>query len=72
MTRAELLRTVSEQVGRKMQPCQLQYAQLIREVDLGDKLPCGWRNYTEKHVEQFAEYARKRNYRARNRAAASR
>jgi hypothetical protein len=72
MTRAELLRTVSEQVGRKMQACQLQYAQLIGEVDLGEKLPDGWRNYTEKHVRQFAEYARKRNHRARNRATASR
>jgi len=72
MTRAELLRAVSAKVGRPIQACQLQYAQLRGEVDQGERLPDGWRNYTEKHVDQLVEYARKRNHRARTRALSSR
>jgi hypothetical protein len=67
MTRAELLRAVSAKVGRPIQACTLQYAQLTREVDLGDRMADGWRNYNDKHVEQLTAYVKSRSHRARNR-----
>lgn len=69
MTRAELLRKVSANIGRPIQACTLQYAQLSREVDLGEKMPDGWRNYTDEHVKQLTEYCRSRAHRARKRPA---
>lgn len=65
MTRAQLLKAATAELGRPVQAVQLQYAILLGEVEPGEKQADGWRLYNQRHVKQLVEYARKRAHRAR-------
>lgn len=72
MTRSELLRAVAAKIGRPFKPASLQYAQLLGEVDRGERLPDGWMRYNERHLQQVLAYCKKRAHRTRGRALSSR
>ncbi len=71
MTRAELLQAAAAKVGRPIKPCSFQYAQLLGEVDRGERLPDGWMKYSERHLKQLVAYMQKRSHRVRRQATQS-
>jgi hypothetical protein len=71
MTRSQLVRAASEKLGRDINFSSIQYGQLIGEIERGERLPDGWMNYTERHLDQVVAYFKKRSHRARRRTLAS-
>ena len=70
-TRSQLMRAVSDKLGRPVNFSSIVYAQLIGECDKGDKQPDGWFLYSDNHLQQLLKYFKKRAHRARRPAVQS-
>lgn len=72
MTRSQLIKAVTEKLGRPISWASVLYGQSKGEIDKGHRQADNWFLYSERHLDQCVAYFKKRAHRARNRAAASR